>query len=250
LFSDVWEMGYGEQAALEGVLSLTNPQLSLEIGTYRGGSLNRIAAHSNEVHTFDLATHVDTRLPHVRYHIGDSAATVPALLDELEQAGRNVDFALVDGDHERAGVCRDLRTLLDSPAIARTVILLHDTANEDVRAGIRDASLQRRGIAYANLSFVPPAQKASLTRELWGGLGIIVVDNDGDLWHPRRRIDENVEWLTAVPQSLAWQAMAPARAAKRRVMYRLRPTYRRMRGSRGVRLRRESSAAGDASGER
>ena len=56
----------------------------------------------------------------------------------LRAEGRTVDFVLVDGDHSREGVRRDLVDLLASPAISRTVILMHDTFNGEVRAGITD----------------------------------------------------------------------------------------------------------------
>ena len=59
-----------------------------------------------------------------------------AFLASIAEHGRNVDFALVDGDHTPEGVWRDVEDLLDSRAAAHTVILIHDTANERVRRGL------------------------------------------------------------------------------------------------------------------
>src|ERR1700761_8613071 len=146
LFSASHEMSYGEQAALNGILSVLRPRLSLELGTFRGGSLTPIAAYSHEVHTFDLASHVSQALSNVTYHIGDSRITLPRVLSELAQARRHVDFVLVDGDHSRAGVAADMTNLLRSPALSSTVILLHDCANEGVREGARNAILQAHGL--------------------------------------------------------------------------------------------------------
>jgi cephalosporin hydroxylase len=48
-----WQTPLGDRAAL-GVLTRIKPSLSIEIGTAQGGSLDRIAAHSQEVHALDL----------------------------------------------------------------------------------------------------------------------------------------------------------------------------------------------------
>jgi hypothetical protein len=230
------EMAYGEQAALIGVLAALSPQLSLELGTFRGGSLARIAAHSREVHTFDLTSHTTEVLPNVSYHFGDTRTTVPHVLREFSEAKRNMDFVLVDADHSRAGVEQDMNNLLQSPAVATTVILLHDCANEAVREGARNAIAAAADIAYADLSFVIPPSSTLLLAESWGGLGIVVVDRRQQLWRLERRILDNIHWRTSRRQSPVWNALAPVRAGKREVAYRVRPLYRRLKGSRGVRL--------------
>ena len=74
-----WQMTIGERAGLEGVLAQLRPRLAIEIGTAEGGSLTRVAAYSDEVHSFDL---VDPRLPvaeldHVHLHIGDGHLLLP-----------------------------------------------------------------------------------------------------------------------------------------------------------------------------
>src|SRR5690349_5616237 len=93
LADDSWQMAPGERAAIEGLLSQLKPRLAIEIGTAQGGSLARIAAHSDEVHSFDLAHQVDeSRFPNVTFHRGDSHVLLPRFLAELEEQGRNVDF--------------------------------------------------------------------------------------------------------------------------------------------------------------
>ncbi len=202
LFARYSEMSYGEQAALAGILSALEPRLALELGTFRGGSLAPIATYSEEVHTFDLASHVTEAVPNVTYHIGDSRTTLPRVLDELVKAQRQIDFVLVDGDHSRAGVEADMTNLLHSPALRTTVILLHDCANEGVRQGARNAILKADGLAYADLSFVaPPTRRSSPLRESWGGLGIVVVDRSGELWTLERQVLPNVRWQTSGTRS-------------------------------------------------
>jgi hypothetical protein len=175
-------MSFGERAAVEGVLALSKPRISIELGTAQGGSLERIAAHSAEVHTFDL---VDppfdrSRFENVRFHIGDSHELLPQLLAELATAEKSVDFVLVDGDHSADGVRQDLVDLLESPAVARTLILLHDTAHEVVRRGIENVRFEAYPkVAYLELDFVAGYlfREPSLKYELWGGLGLVVVDS-------------------------------------------------------------------------
>lgn len=233
LFSDECEMSYGDQAALLGLLHQLRPKLAMEIGTYRGGSLNLIAEIASEVHSFDLAPAVERDWPNVTFHVGNTRTTVPAFLRELEKQRKVVDFVLVDGDHARAGVASDLRSLLDSPAISRAVILLHDAANEDVRAGIRDADIRREKVTFADLSFTVPLNRRGVLLEKWGGFALIVVDADGHWWPHRRGVASNASWSTSTPASVTWRFAAPLRQAKRRISYGLlRPLVRRYRGSR------------------
>lgn len=134
-------MALGERAALEGVLVQLKPDLAVEIGTAEGGSLERIAAHSVEVHSLDFEPRLDPAafrsscFPNVNFHRGDQHETLPRLLAEFAEQGRNVDFLLVDGDHSREGARRDVEDMLASPVIARTVILFQDCSNEGVRKG-------------------------------------------------------------------------------------------------------------------
>lgn len=181
LFEGTQQMSVGERAALEGMLALAEPELALEIGTADGGTLRRIAARAAQVHSFDLLAPPEElrALPNVHFHTGSSHDLLPRVLAELAAAGRNVDFVLVDGDHSAAGVRRDLEDLLASPAVGRSLILVHDTANEQVRAGIEEVRLDaRENVVYADLDAVAGAmyRVPELRHELWGGLGLIAVD--------------------------------------------------------------------------
>jgi hypothetical protein len=176
-----WSMMTGERAAIEGVLSELEPSLSIEIGTYLGGSLAPISAHSGIVHAFDRDRRPELtaeRFPNVTFHIGDSHELLPKVLAELADEGANVDFAFVDGDHTAPGVRRDVEDLLSSPSVARTVILLHDTLNERVRAGLEQVDYGSFGkVTYLDFDFVPGRirTEGALKDELWSGLGLLVV---------------------------------------------------------------------------
>ena len=176
-----WQMSWGERFALEGLLAQLRPAVAIEIGTAQGGSLLRIANHSGEVHALDLERTEASVPGNVTLHVGDSKETLPALLGTLAEERRNVDFALVDGDHTADGVRADLRNLLTSPAVERTVIVLHDTMNEETRAGIATAGARDFDkVRLVELDFLTGymGRLEPFTGQLWGGLGLIVVDVD------------------------------------------------------------------------
>jgi len=154
-----WWMQAGERFAIEGLLSQLRPRLAVEVGTFEGGSLRRIALHAERVHAFDLDPRVGELAPHfpnVTFHIGDSAELLPATLAELERRGQHVDFALVDGAHTREAVRGDARALLESGACRQTVIVFHDSAHAGVRAALEDLALPDHAkVAVALLDLVP-----------------------------------------------------------------------------------------------
>jgi hypothetical protein len=215
-----WQMAIGQRAALEGLLAQLAPKLSIEVGTAEGGSLRRIAANSGEVHSFDLHFQVDRgEFDNVVFHEGDSHELLPKVLDQLASEGKSVDFALIDGDHSYEGVKADLEHLLASDAVTRTVIVLHDTMNEDVRAGIESVAFERMPkVAFTDLNFVLQYQEAAALEELWGGFGLVVVDSGQTNY---RIFDESIILRGRTPgrsadHTIAWRAGAPLRSARRR----------------------------------
>jgi Methyltransferase domain len=179
-----WQMAFGERAAVLGILCDVRPELAVEIGTAQGGSLFHIAGHSREVHAFDLLEPSQElkRLSNVTFHTGASHALLPGVLEGLAAEGRNVDFVLVDGDHSEEGVRADVETLLASPALSRTIVLMHDTAFPPARAGLEAVPYDKHPkVVHVDLDFVPGYmfRDPTLLHELWGGVGLIVLDADG-----------------------------------------------------------------------
>ncbi len=73
-----WQMAPAERAAIEGLLSDLKPRLSVEIRHRPWSSLERIAAHSDAVHTFDLGAEVEQdAFPNVAFHRGDNHVLLP-----------------------------------------------------------------------------------------------------------------------------------------------------------------------------
>jgi hypothetical protein len=220
IFEDrVWQMSLGERAAVEGILSQLRPALAIEIGTAEGACLQRIAAHAAEVHSFDLDAPSLPVPGNVTLHTGDSHELLPRFLETLADQGRNVDFVMVDGDHTPEGVRQDLEHLLDSPALVRTVILVHDTANERVRAGVdavRFAAWPK--VCEVDLDWIPGRLFAEtpLRNELWYGLGLVLVDvavpgyRSGSVYE--QRYHPSGPLLAAAAQQFRSRAQLPERA--------------------------------------
>jgi hypothetical protein len=232
LAADDWQMAPGERAALEGLLAQIRPALSVEIGTARGGSLRRLAHWSEEVHAFDLAPEVDrSEFPNVIFHVGDSHELLEPFLDELARQGRNVDFALVDGDHRPAGARRDLEALLESPALGQSTIVMHDTMNEGVRRAFERIDWGSYGkLAYLDLAFVQLDQSLSGLGDRWGGLGLVLIDESGTSGC-RTGVVPRRTGLPGHTVEIGWRLATPLRAIARRAHHSVKDAWARRRAS-------------------
>ena len=92
------------------------------------------------MHSFDLVVTPEARAvdgaERVTFHEGDSHELLADVLRGFADAGRNVDFLMIDGDHTAQGFRRDVEDVLSSTALRRSVVLLHDTMNPEVRRGM------------------------------------------------------------------------------------------------------------------
>jgi hypothetical protein len=179
IFEDAsWYMRPSERAALSGLLAELRPAVAVEIGTCAGGSLVCLAEHAAHVHTFDLAPPPGgmPELPNVTLHTGDSHVLLPIVMEELAASDVSVEFALVDGDHSADGVRRDVEDLLGARALSRGIVVIHDTANPEVRDGLERVEYEAHGnVTWVDLDWLP-GYISTETGEAWAGLGLIVVD--------------------------------------------------------------------------
>jgi hypothetical protein len=188
LRNDDWLTYPGERAAIEGVLSAVRPSVAIEIGTFRGGTLERICAHSQEIHAFDLKRFPELtgeRFPNVVFHIGDSNELLPSVLDQFAESSKNVDFVFVDGEHTAEAVRLDVECLLRSDCTARTAILLHDTLVPEVRAGVEAIDFAAHSkVRFVDLDFVigRVMSEGKSQDDLLSGLGLIVTAPANSDW--------------------------------------------------------------------
>ena len=130
-----WQMTNCERFAMQDLLRRLQPDLSIEIGTYRGGSLQVISHFSRNVISIDIdpevEKHLSNKFSNVNYRCGNSYELLPSLLEESENSNRDIEFILIDGDHSTQGVQRDINALLQYKPRKRCVILMHDSFNRN-----------------------------------------------------------------------------------------------------------------------
>lgn len=188
LFSDYylegWQMSFDQRFALIGVLSQIKPEISIEIGTFRAGSLSAIARFSQQVYSIDIDSEIPARygqrFPNVTFEIGRSADVLPELLAHIRSGDRNLGFVLIDGDHSTEGVRQDCNLILTYEPRQPLYVMMHDTFNPAVRQGILSADWQKNPYVHeVHLDFVPGTFRdhkgRSDYRELWGGLGLAIL---------------------------------------------------------------------------
>jgi hypothetical protein len=180
-----WQMTICEQFALQDLLRRLRPTLSIEVGTYQGGSLQVLSRFSESVISVDIDPGVAIRLagkfPNVEFRSGDSNRVLPELVRELNEQKRPVGFVLIDGDHKGSGVQRDIEALLDLQPQRQVLFILHDSFNPDCREGMRTANWAKSPfVSYVELDFIPgvyhyEAHDTAKPRTMWGGFACAVL---------------------------------------------------------------------------
>lgn len=179
-----WEMSGAERSLLRQLLERVRPRLSIEVGTFRGGSLSLISQYSEAVFSLDIDPELPKKLAQIRnaqFVIGPSAQTLPQLLAGLTVARMEPEFILIDADHSEAGVRGDIQSVLARTPAVRTFVLMHDSFNPGCRRGILTAGWEAHPhvhlveVDYVSGSVVDqPGSPAD--GQLWGGLGLAVLD--------------------------------------------------------------------------
>lgn len=112
-----WQMSRPERFMMTAIVEQIRPELSLEIGTYRGGSLQVLSFFSRHVISVDVRPEVPVelagRFDNVSFRTGDSRAVLPAVVQELKKDRLTPDFVLIDGAHDAPGVRSDIETVLN-----------------------------------------------------------------------------------------------------------------------------------------
>ncbi len=177
-----WHMQLSERAALMHILRRLKPEVSIEIGTFQCGSLRPIADASKRVYTFDIDENqhrIRPLFPNVTFVTGDSAVTLPPIIDQLNAGDEEVNFILVDGSHEKEGVTSDLlQCLRYIPKSGPTIILGHDSANPAVRAGMLSVPWNDYPHVHTvDIDFVSGMlyDRPDIDGQIWGGLAAITL---------------------------------------------------------------------------
>ena len=172
-------MAFCEQMAIQHILHRIRPHRAVEVGTYKGGSLQVLARLCNHVDSIDIDPSVSDllgpRFSNVTFHTGNSAELLPFALLAASELSQPVGFVLIDGDHTTEGVRRDINALLSVPPSCEMVVLMHDAFNPDCRAGILSADWQRCPFVHeVEVDYIPgvyhqQAYDTAAARTMWGG---------------------------------------------------------------------------------
>lgn len=180
-----WQMTRVERLLLLTILKQLRPQLSIEIGTYKGGSLQVIAEHSRKVFSIDLDPGISEtlgqRFPNVTFLSGPSKVSLRDLVRTLGSCSESPDFVLVDGDHSEEGVRNDLDLLLGIRPLRPMYVLMHDSYNPDCRRGMLSAGwagcpfVQLVDIDFQTGRLSQEKHDTAAAGSMWGGLGLAIL---------------------------------------------------------------------------
>lgn len=179
-----WQMSRSEKYGLIGLLEDLKPDYSLEIGTFRGGSLQVISRFSNHVFSIDISPEpkrtLEKRFHNVEFIVGNSIDVIHSTIQRIEAHGGKLNFVLIDGDHSRKGVYNDLKAVLDYEHKNDLTILMHDSYNPECRKGMKDVDFTKYdNIEYVELDYITGSfWHNNNNREMWGGLAMIKLKTD------------------------------------------------------------------------
>jgi glycosyltransferase involved in cell wall biosynthesis len=174
-----WQMNHSERMGLMGLLMRLKPGCSIEVGTYKGGSLSLISELSGFVYSLDIDPSIPEKFGYfknVTFLTGPSSISLPLLLEALNEERVPVDFILIDGDHSAEGIKRDLNSILTYIPSKPLFVVMHDSFNPECRRGMLEANWDLSPyVQWVDLDFVPGRiveNGSSSQGELWGGLAL------------------------------------------------------------------------------
>ena len=176
-----WHMSRNERYAFIKLLEKIKPKVAIEIGCFKGGSLEVLSRYCKKVYSIDIDPSVKTNLEgkfkNTDIRIGDSANLIPEILNEIEQEGEELGFVLIDGDHSTKGVRNDINLFLSIIPKNPIYIVFHDSFNPICRKGIKTANYQESPyVKYVELDFISGIfSPRELYRQMWGGLALVLL---------------------------------------------------------------------------
>jgi hypothetical protein len=174
-----WQMSRAEKSALIQVLDALKPEVAIEIGTFQGGSLQVISHFSKEVYSLDISKAPSKLLcnlfSNVIFKIGNSYEILAGIFEEIEKSGKKLEFILVDGDHSKNGVFKDLEAIMKYPHKNKLTIIMHDSFNPQCRAGIKAINFEaNKMVEYVELDYITGSYSPNDNfLEMWGGFALV-----------------------------------------------------------------------------
>ncbi len=203
-----WHMSRNERYAFIKLLEKIKPKVAIEIGCFKGGSLEVLSRYSEKVYSIDIDPKVKEilgdKFDNVEIHIGDSNDLVPQILDKIDKNNENLEFVLIDGEHTYKAVKRDISNFLGFIPKKTIFIVFHDSFNPICRKAIRKANYNDSPyVHYVEVDFISGVfNPGKLFRQMWGGLALVVMK-------PEKRNDRIVinECQKKLYNSVYWQSV-------------------------------------------
>ena len=180
-----WQMTRCEKFAFASLLAHAKPEVAIEIGTYKGGSLQLVAQSAGKVYSLDInhesQAALKPRFTNVEFLAGDSRKILPSLVDALNSASAPVGFVLIDGDHTTDGVRTDINSVLKIKPVRPVYIVFHDSFHPPCRQGILAANWQECPfVHYVEIDFIPgvfhrEAFDTAQAGSMYGGLAVALL---------------------------------------------------------------------------
>lgn len=207
---DEWLMTDAERSAVHSMLATLKPQVAIEVGVYRAGSLAILAAQCQKVYALDIdlfceATYA-SRFPNVEFITGPSQNTLPKLIDRIQNSGEPLGFVLIDANHSEEGVRSDLDNVLRYRPQRPLYIIMHDSFNPGCRRGIKTAIWSSNPhVHMVELDFVVGrfvTQEEDNYRQMWCGLALGVLLPEKRTGDVIMRENESLMYRTALQHSV------------------------------------------------
>jgi len=179
-----WLMSRFEKYTFLSLLQYIKPKTSIEIGTYKGGSLQMISQYSDKVVCLDInssfVNNLRGKFKNVSFRIGDSKKTLPGLIQEINNSQEIPNFILIDGDHTEEGVKTDINEVLKLIPKEPIYIIMHDSFNPACRKGILNADwVDCPYVHYVEIDYVPGVYHYNSlgirARSMWGGFTLAIL---------------------------------------------------------------------------
>ncbi|HBE70963.1 MAG TPA: hypothetical protein DDW52_22685 [Planctomycetaceae bacterium] len=177
-----WQMTRAEKFAFVGLVESIKPEVAIEIGTYKGGSLQILAPNARKVYSLDVSPEprelLQGRFGNVEFLVGPSSELVPQVLAQVERAAESLEFVLIDGDHSKDGVISDIEAVLKFVPKKPLTVVFHDSFHPPCREGILQANWHASPyVHFVEVDFVPGVfhQKqfdTAAAGSMYGGLAV------------------------------------------------------------------------------
>jgi cephalosporin hydroxylase len=188
IYPNDWMMSNWEKHTFVSLLQALKPEVAIEIGNAKGGSLQVLYKLVPTVYAIDIEPDIHQNLipqfPGVNFLTGSSLDILPELLKKIQSLEMNLGFIFIDSNHLTEAVRADINLILKSyTPVTRLIILLHDSFNPDCRKGILTADWEKCPYVHMiDTDYIPGTYTDDIynnrvqEKTMWGGFAIAILE--------------------------------------------------------------------------